>query len=47
MPTGHATPYGLTTILVPTDFSKGSQAALEHATALAQLTQARSGNVPE
>lgn len=41
MPTGHATPYGLTTILVPTDFSKGSQAALEHATALAKLAKAR------
>ena len=47
MPTGHATPYSLTTILVLTDFSKGSQAALEHATARAHLAKTRSSNVPE
>lgn len=41
MPPGSAQPYAVKTILVPTDFSKGSQTALEHATALAKLAQAR------
>jgi nucleotide-binding universal stress UspA family protein len=41
MPPRPAKAYAVNTILVPTDFSKGSQAALEHATALAKLTKAR------
>jgi nucleotide-binding universal stress UspA family protein len=41
MPPGSVKPYAVKTILVPTDFSEGSQAALEHATALAHLAQAR------
>jgi len=40
MPAGHAKPFTLTTILAPTDFSKGSHAALEHAAELARVTKA-------
>jgi nucleotide-binding universal stress UspA family protein len=41
MPTGHAKPYEVKTILVPTDFSEGSQTALAHATTLARLFKAK------
>jgi len=40
MPSGRAKAYALTTILVPTDFSPGSQAGLDHAVALAGKTKA-------
>lgn len=40
MSQGRTAPYTIKTILVPTDFSPGSQAAIEHATALAQLANA-------
>lgn len=36
MPTAKATPFGVKTILVPTDFSEGSQAALDYAVNLAK-----------
>ena len=39
MPPGRTKPFAMKTILVPTDFSQGSQAALEAATALAKLAK--------
>ncbi|HET8761336.1 MAG TPA: universal stress protein [Nitrospiria bacterium] len=36
MPTAKATPFAVKTILVPTDFSEGSQAALDYAVNLAK-----------
>jgi nucleotide-binding universal stress UspA family protein len=36
MPTANAAPFGVKTILVPTDFSEGSQAALDYAVNLAK-----------
>jgi nucleotide-binding universal stress UspA family protein len=41
MPIGRAEPYDVKTILVPTDFSEGAQAALEHAAALAKAFKAK------
>jgi nucleotide-binding universal stress UspA family protein len=41
MPTGPATSYDVKTILVPTDFSEGAQAALEYAKALAKVFKAK------
>jgi nucleotide-binding universal stress UspA family protein len=41
MPPGHAKPYDVKTILVPTDFSEGAQAALAHATTLATAFKAK------
>ncbi len=40
MPPGRSKPFAMKTILVPTDFSQGSQAALEHATVLAKMAEA-------
>jgi nucleotide-binding universal stress UspA family protein len=40
MTPGRTKLFSLKTILVPTDFSRGSQTALEHATALAKMAQA-------
>jgi nucleotide-binding universal stress UspA family protein len=41
MPTADAKPFVLKTILVPTDFSEGSQVALDHATTLAKTFRAK------
>lgn len=41
MPTANAKPFVLNTILVPTDFSDGSQAALDYASTLAKAFHAK------
>jgi nucleotide-binding universal stress UspA family protein len=41
MPTAKAKPYDVKTILVPSDFSAGAQTALDHATALARVFNAK------
>jgi nucleotide-binding universal stress UspA family protein len=41
MPTHHAKSFAVKTILVPTDFSEGSQAALDHAVTLAKSFHAK------